>query len=498
MVRRAISAANADLETGGLIPALFIGVVLALIFKEPDVGNALLLATVSGMMLLIAGSSPEVFPAAGHRRGNRGRCFHLLQSHALRIEFTRGCMSRRPSRTRVTRRTRRWWRSAVVASPARGLGDSRQKLGFLPEQHTDFIFSIIGEELGLIATLLVIVAFVAIVSCGTYIAVNSADMFGTLLGSGITLLIGLQALINIGVVTSALPNKGLPLPFISYGGSNLVIMLLSVGVLLSIARQARETDGVMRSRATQGDVANPFARRTRTSTMTPSPHPSVRVAIACGGTGGHLFPGLAVADQLMRRGCAVMLLISPKDVDQQAVRGVSGMEVVTLPAVGLERGGEIAFVRGFIQSYRAAAKLFKSRPPQAALAMGGFTSAPPILAARRAGARTFLHESNTIPGRANRWLSRVVRRAFVGFPTAAVRLHNRNVTVTGTPVRPCFQAREAGACRAALGLDPARPVLLVMGGSQGASGHQRAGVAIPAAARQPRARFAVDPSDRSH
>jgi UDP-N-acetylglucosamine--N-acetylmuramyl-(pentapeptide) pyrophosphoryl-undecaprenol N-acetylglucosamine transferase len=194
------------------------------------------------------------------------------------------------------------------------------------------------------------------------------------------------------------------------------------------------------------------------------------VAIACGGTGGHLFPGLAVADQLVRHGCAVTLLISPKDVDQQAVQGVSGMEVVTLPAIGLKRGGEIAFVRGFIQSYRAATKLFKSRPPQAALAMGGFTSAPPILAAKRAGARTFLHESNTIPGRANRWLARVVCRAFVGFPTAAGRLRNRNVTITGTPVRPCFQAREAAGCRAALGLDPARPVLLVMGGSQGARG----------------------------
>jgi UDP-N-acetylglucosamine--N-acetylmuramyl-(pentapeptide) pyrophosphoryl-undecaprenol N-acetylglucosamine transferase len=204
--------------------------------------------------------------------------------------------------------------------------------------------------------------------------------------------------------------------------------------------------------------------------MTPSLQPPVRVAIACGGTGGHLFPGLAVAGQLVRRGCAAMLLISPKDVDQQALQGVSGMEVVTLPAVGLRRGGELAFVRGFIQSYRAAARLFKSRPPQAALAMGGFTSAPPILAATRAGARTFLHESNTIPGRANRWLSRVVHRAFVGFPTAAVRLRNRNVTVTGTPVRPCFEAREARGCRVALGLDPARPVILVMGGSQGASG----------------------------
>ena len=204
--------------------------------------------------------------------------------------------------------------------------------------------------------------------------------------------------------------------------------------------------------------------------MTPSPQSPLRVAIACGGTGGHLFPGLAVAEQLLRRGCAVLLLISPKDVDQQAVQAVSGMEVVTLPAVGLKRGGEIAFARGFIRSYRAAARLFRGRPPQAALAMGGFTSAPPILAAKRAGARTFLHESNTIPGRANRWLSRFVHRAFVGFPTAAVRLHNRNVTVTGTPVRPCFQVRELGECRAALDLDPARPVVLVMGGSQGASG----------------------------
>jgi UDP-N-acetylglucosamine--N-acetylmuramyl-(pentapeptide) pyrophosphoryl-undecaprenol N-acetylglucosamine transferase len=204
--------------------------------------------------------------------------------------------------------------------------------------------------------------------------------------------------------------------------------------------------------------------------MTATAQSPLRIAIACGGTGGHLFPGLAVADQLVRRGCAPMLLISPKEVDQQAVQRVSGMEVVTVPAVGLKRGGEIAFARGFIQSYRAAAKLFKSRPPQAALAMGGFTSAPPILAAKRAGALTFLHESNTIPGRANRWLSRVVHCAFVGFPTAAGRLRNRNVTITGTPVRSCFHAREPAECRAALGLDPARPVVLVMGGSQGASG----------------------------
>ena len=195
-----------------------------------------------------------------------------------------------------------------------------------------------------------------------------------------------------------------------------------------------------------------------------------KIAIACGGTGGHLFPGLAITEQLVRRGVSVTLLISPKDVDQQAAKKISGMEIVTLPAVGLSSGQKIAFLRGFIQSYRAARKHFRNNPPDAALAMGGFTSAPPLLAAKPFGAQIFLHESNTIPGRANRWLSRVVHQAFVGFPQAASRLHTRNVTTTGTPVRPEFQPRAAAACRAALGLDPARPVLLVVGGSQGATG----------------------------
>src|SRR5579862_8841421 len=98
---------------------------------------------------------------------------------------------------------------------------------------------------------------------------------------------------------------------------------------------------------------------------------TARVAIACGGTGGHLFPGLAVAEQLRRRGCAVMILISPKEIDQQAVRAAKGVEVATLPAVGLTRGGAFAFARGFARSYRAAWKLFKTAPPDAVLAMGG-------------------------------------------------------------------------------------------------------------------------------
>jgi UDP-N-acetylglucosamine--N-acetylmuramyl-(pentapeptide) pyrophosphoryl-undecaprenol N-acetylglucosamine transferase len=96
---------------------------------------------------------------------------------------------------------------------------------------------------------------------------------------------------------------------------------------------------------------------------------------------------------------------------------------------------------------------FNHGPPPTALAMGGFTSAAPILAANGLGAKTFLHESNTIPGRANRWLARFVDQAFVGFDSAATQLRVRETTVTGTPVRPEFQPGDPAACRVALGLD---------------------------------------------
>jgi UDP-N-acetylglucosamine--N-acetylmuramyl-(pentapeptide) pyrophosphoryl-undecaprenol N-acetylglucosamine transferase len=194
------------------------------------------------------------------------------------------------------------------------------------------------------------------------------------------------------------------------------------------------------------------------------------VAIACGGTGGHLFPGLAVAEQLQKRGCAVALLISPKDVDQEAVKSARGMEIFTLPAVGLQNRNYFSFAGSFVKSLFATRKIFRKRRPAAVLAMGGFTSAPPIWVGKDFGAKTFLHESNTIPGRANRFLARFVDEAFVGFPDAAARLRARKVIATGTPVRPQFQPGDSAACRAAFGLEPDRPTVLVMGGSQGASG----------------------------
>jgi cell division protein FtsW len=225
-------------KRGILMPGIFIVPVLGLIFVEPDRGSTILLACVCLGMLLVAGVKikfilpPVIVAAAGlawslwHDPMRRERILAFL--HPEKYKNGVGYQS---------------WQAMIALGSGGwtglGLGNGRQKLGFVPEHHTDFILSIIGEELGLVATLLVVLTFVIFVICGLFIASRARDTFGTLLASGLTLLIGWQAAINIGVVTSALPNKGLPLPFISYGGSNLLAMLACVGLLLSVARKAR-------------------------------------------------------------------------------------------------------------------------------------------------------------------------------------------------------------------------------------------------------------------
>lgn len=118
-----------------------------------------------------------------------------------------------------------------------GLGRSRQKCYYIPEPHNDFIFSIIGEELGLIGCTLVVLLFVIFIWRGIVTAIRAKDTYGTLLATGITSVIAIQAVINIAVVTGSMPVTGVPLPFISYGGSSLVFNLIAVGVLLNISRQ---------------------------------------------------------------------------------------------------------------------------------------------------------------------------------------------------------------------------------------------------------------------
>ncbi len=222
---------------GVLIPGVGIGSVLFLIFKEPDVGTTLLLAGVSSVMLLVAGLRWRyVLPPLV--AGLIGITAFIAQDS---VRSQRVYAWLHPEETRLDKGMQTYQAMAALGSggiKGVGLGEGRQKLGFVPEHHTDFILSVIGEELGLAATLSVILAFMVILFCGIYIAWNAADTFGMLIATGITFLIAMQVVINIGVVTGSLPNKGLALPFISYGGSNLVIMMGCIGLLINIGRHA--------------------------------------------------------------------------------------------------------------------------------------------------------------------------------------------------------------------------------------------------------------------
>jgi len=222
---------------GLVLPGCLALAILIPIFLEPDRGTTILLGCLTIMLLLVAGARwIYIIPPAG---GAAAFITYVLMTDPVRRARIMSWWYPEEHKAGVGYQS---WQAMLALGnggiSGLGLGNGRQKLGFLPEQHTDFILSVIGEEMGVIATIAVVVGFILFIICGVYIAWHSRDVFGILLGSGITFLIGMQALINIGVVTSTLPNKGLPLPFISYGGSSLLLMLFSIGVLISIARHS--------------------------------------------------------------------------------------------------------------------------------------------------------------------------------------------------------------------------------------------------------------------
>lgn len=230
-----------EFRLGLIVPLIGLGMFLGLIFIEPDFGTTMLIGIV-GMMLMFVG---------GTRFG------YLLVAGALGLSvFTVAIMQDAERMRRIIAFLNPELYAedeafqllnaiyAFVAGGGRGtgLGQGMQKHFYLPEAHTDFIFAIIGEELGLAASLGVVILFLGLFLCGIRITFRAPDQFGKLLAFGITLMISVQAMINIAVVTGSMPTKGLPLPFISFGGSSVLISLAMIGVLINIARQAGESE----------------------------------------------------------------------------------------------------------------------------------------------------------------------------------------------------------------------------------------------------------------
>lgn len=228
---------SGKLLPGLIIPLSIVGILLLLIVAEVDLGATVLIGATAFTMMFIAGSNPfalglmsfggigAIFLAAMTMRERMGRLLAFTD-----LEKFKENAGLQQLNALIA------WGSGGMEGL--GLGNGRQKMLYLPFAHTDFIFPMIGEELGLRVSLLVVFLFVLLIVCGMMIAIHAKDRFGLLLGAGVVSLLGLQAAVNIGVTTSLLPNKGMGLPFISYGGSNLVLCLFGVGLLLSIYRQA--------------------------------------------------------------------------------------------------------------------------------------------------------------------------------------------------------------------------------------------------------------------
>src|SRR5438270_7011218 len=203
----------------------------------------------------------------------------------------------------------------------------------------------------------------------------------------------------------------------------------------------------------------------------------MNAVIACGGTGGHLFPGIAVAEVLQERGHEVLLFVSEKEIDSLALSTRSQFRFEKLPTIGfpsLYSPAIFGFVRRFSESLSRCRSIYRIFKPHAVLGMGGFTSTAPILAGRMRGICTFVHESNAIPGKANKIAGRMVRSVLLGFKECAAFFPKGRTEVTGNPIRTELKRLDRQTARQKLGLENDLTTLLVMGGSQGASGINQA------------------------
>jgi cell division protein FtsW len=231
-----------EFKWGAFIPVTGLGIILGLIFKEPDFGTTMLIALVGMSIMFVGGSRPTYLLIFG-ALGGAGFTLAIMQNAERMSRIIAFLNPEKYAKDEAFQLLNAIYAFVVGGGKGVGLGHGLQKHFYLPEAHTDFIFAIIGEELGLGASLMVVVLFFVFLVCGMRIAFRAPDHFGKMLGFGITLMITLQAVINIAVVTGSMPTKGLPLPFISFGGSSLAVSVAMVGILVNISRQIGDETG---------------------------------------------------------------------------------------------------------------------------------------------------------------------------------------------------------------------------------------------------------------
>lgn len=194
------------------------------------------------------------------------------------------------------------------------------------------------------------------------------------------------------------------------------------------------------------------------------------IAIACGGTGGHLFPGVAIAEEFLDYDVDVLLIVRQGDVERFGVSVLSGAEIREIPGVRFSLKTPLRSLSDLVRNARAVKTVFRERPPAAVLGMGGYSSFSPIRQARKLGVPRYLHEANSVPGRAVRMLAKHCHKTFTFFDCArrSIESMGGKAQRVGMPLRRQFERFDAPSSRLQLGLRRDQPTLLVMGGSQGA------------------------------
>lgn len=227
-----------DWQRGFLPPVAMVGIMCGLIVVEPDLGSTVVISLVFVSMMYLAGARVRHLAYLGGPMilGVGALIWMSPERWERMTTFMNPFADRQGAGYQLVQSILALENGGLFGV---GLGQGKQKLMFLPEGHTDFVLALVGEELGLIGTCGLLALFAILVCKGFRVAALAPDLFGRYLALGITMLLGIQALINAGVVSGLLPTKGLTLPLVSYGGSSLLVTMLALGILLSVARQGR-------------------------------------------------------------------------------------------------------------------------------------------------------------------------------------------------------------------------------------------------------------------
>lgn len=422
-----------------LIPGIILFTACGLVLLEKHLSGTVIIALIGLSVLFISGTSiKKMFLTYGVSALAGGAIFLLTNSYAMkRIEsFLNPNADVLSDKWQTTQGL-----YAIGSGGLFGLGymNSRQKYSYVSEPQNDFIFTIWCEEMGYIGAIVLIMVYLLLILRGYKIAFSANDSFSAFVAFGITSQVAIQALLNMLVVTDLIPNTGISLPFFSYGGSSLVILLAEMGILLAISRYSKVKWGNM------------------------------RILFCGGGTAGHVYPNLAIAQIFERNESNLHLAyVTTKNGIENEIIPFKKYEIDVMGIKKIFSFKNFKVFKLLVESIKESKKIIKEFVPDIIVGTGGYATFPVIYAGHKLGIKTVLHESNSIPGKAIKSLEKYADKIFVNFEDTKDFFKNKEKVIrTGNPMRQEYLYLNKKQAKENLGFDY-QNVVVCFGGSLGA------------------------------